>query len=435
MEAFEPDFALIIFRRDSTRFCSEISTHAQCQILTQRVHLLSLPKQSRQRFVIFWNSIAPSNLTHQPLVQFNESQVQPPAKNDQVQASAQFQNGLNGKDSTPDSGMPGATSGLEDNIESQESSPSALILFRYLHKTDEGDIITKQESPNPIQFKPDESAEGLTAETVLEILTTRISRGKSNQTEGLDIDCGTSTVMRIHSIHLINALREVITYYPSLKLRVDTVTIPEPYEPLVHYMKELLGYKIIHPEHHDERYTTITNEHIDVLLGFLDRTLGSRLRSEHELHQRPTPMATYENLWMLFKPGQDIYVSTQNGKFLDPMVLAEFQGGVASSWNLKCESGFVRPIRSGTEIPWFDGEKEITSLSAYPKHFHPENDALEARFIERGKKYWSLCEPSYQEHTGQTLHVMGRPPPGWVGDLSNHEFSATTVCNSVSEEG
>jgi hypothetical protein len=146
-------------------------------------------------------------------------------------------------------------------------------------------------------------------------------------------------------------------------------------------------------------------------------------------------MATYENLWMLFKPGQDIYVSTQNGKFLDPMVLAQFQKGVAYSWNLKYESGFVRPIRSGTEIPWFDGEKEITSLSAYPKHFHPENDALEARFIERGKKYWSLCEPSYQEHTGQTLHVMGRPPPGWVGDLSNHEFSATTVCNSVSEEG
>jgi hypothetical protein len=200
-------------------------------------------------------------------------------------------------------------------------------------------------------------------------------------------------------------------------------------------MKELQDYKIIHPEHHDEIYTTITNEHIDVLLGFLDRTLGSRLRLEHELHQRPTPMATFENLWMLFKPGQDIYVSTQNGKSLDPMVLANFQEGMVSGWNLKYLSGFVRPIQSRTRIPWFDGEKEITSLSAYPKHFHPENAALEARLIERGKKYWSLCEPSYQEHTGRTLRNMGRQPQSWGDDLSKNEFSATTVCNSVSEEG
>jgi hypothetical protein len=287
--------------------------------------------------VIFRNSITSSNLTRQPPAQFNESQVQPQAKNNEAQASARLQSGLDSGDRIPYS-------------ESQESSPSVPILYRYLHKTDEGDIIDKEESPDPIQFRPDENAEGLTAETVFEILTTRISRGKSDMTLESDIiEYGTRTVMKIHSIHLANALREVITYYPKLNLRMDSVIIPEPYEPLVHYRKELEDYKTLHPGGHDERYTTITNKHIDVLLGFLDRTLGSRLRLEWELHQRPMPVATFENIWMLFKPGQDIYVSTDNGKVLDPMVVADFNSkhGTVSCWNLKYRSGFVIPIRNG----------------------------------------------------------------------------------------
>jgi hypothetical protein len=371
--------------------------------------------------VIFRNSITPSDLTRQAPAQFNESQVQPQAKSNETQAPARLQNGLDDGDRTPYS-------------ESRESSPSVPILYRYLHKTDEGDIIDKEESPNPIQFRPDENAEGLTAETVFEILTTRISRGKPDIPQDhdfIDIEYGTRTVMKIHSIHLVNALREVITYYPVLNLRVNTVVVREPYEPLVHYMKELEDYKTLHPEGHDERYTKITNEHIDVLLGFLDRTLGSRLRLESELHQRPTPVATFENLWMLFKPGQEIYVATHHGKGFDPMAVASFKHGTVYCWNLKYKSGFVKPIKSETQILRFDGEKEITSLPAFPRNFHPEDAVLEARFIERGRKYWKLCEPSYQEHTGQTLRNYNEER-GW-NEISSKKFSTTTVCNSITE--
>ena len=169
-------------------------------------------------------------------------------------------------------GISDTISCLENNIEPQESSPLAPILYCYLHKTYEGDIIDKKESPNPIQFKPNNSAEGLTAKTVLEILTTRISKGKSDIKSDGEIDYSTRTVIRIHSIHLANALREVITYYPRLNLRTDTMTISELYKPLVHYMKELEDYKTLHLEGHDERYITTTNEHINMLLEFLDRT-------------------------------------------------------------------------------------------------------------------------------------------------------------------
>jgi hypothetical protein len=137
---------------------------------------------------------------------------------------------------------------------------------------------------------------------------------------------------------------------------------------------------------------------------------------------------------MLFKPGQDIYISVFNGKALEPMVVADYdKEGIVHCWNLRYEAGFVTPMQSKAKIPRFDGEKEITSLPAYPTNFHPDDAALRSRLIERGKKYWNLCEPSYQEHTGQTLRR------DWHHfspiDRSKIEVSTTTVCNSISEYG
>jgi hypothetical protein len=96
-----------------------------------------------------------------------------------------------------------------------------------------------------------------------------------------------------------------------------------------------------------------------------------------------------------------------------------------------CSAGHVRPAIAETEIPWFDREKEIILLLAYPRNFHSRDAALESQFIERGRKYWNLCEPSYQEHTSQTL----RQPiySHSAEDRSKKEFSASTVCNSISE--
>lgn len=188
-----------------------------------------------------------------------------------------------------------------DHIQETESPNTATkILYRYLVKEENGDIIEKKESPNPIVVKVDDKATGLNDQTVLEVLTTQTVIATLDR---IDRRYAPITVLKIHSIHLINAVRQVIRYYPGLNLDGVPVTIPEPFMPLVHYMKELEDYKTNHPQGHDEDFILTTNSHIDVLLGFLDQRLGRELRLERERHLRQPPVATSEFLWLLFDQG------------------------------------------------------------------------------------------------------------------------------------
>jgi hypothetical protein len=299
----------------------------------------------------------------------------------------------------------------DGDILSDTTKPPSKILYRFLHRDTEGDILDKIESPEPINILPDDGAIGLTDQTVLEILTTKTTRCKSNAARDEDYDpprLGIRTVLNIYSTYLINALRDVIEYFPGLSLRTETVTIPEPYCALIHYMTKLEAYKTAHPMTHSKQYVEACNEHIDILLGFLDRTFGKSLRLERERHQRQPPVATFEYLWLLFKPGQDVYISAKEGEDFRPMVVASVHndnswGYSVRGWYVKYQSGSVEPVQCAANIPLFDGEKEITSLPAFPRKFHPRNSALEIQLVERGKKYLSLCEPSYKEYAGMTM--------------------------------
>jgi hypothetical protein len=299
----------------------------------------------------------------------------------------------------------------DDDTLTDATKPLSKILYRFLHKDTEGEILEKKESPEPINVLPDDGAIGLTDQTFLEVLTTKTKRGKSNAARDEVFDTsrlGIRTVLKIYSTYLINALRDVVKYFPGLSLRTEPVTIPEPYCALIHYMTELEAYKTAHPMTHTKQYIEVCNEHIDILLGFLDRTFGKSLRLERERHQRQPPVATFKYLWLLFKPGQDVYISDKGGADFRPMVVADVLDKSSSwynlcGWYVKYQSGSVEPVQHAISIPIFDGEKEITSLPAFPRHFHPRNSALEIQLTERGKKYLSLCEPSYKEYAGMTI--------------------------------
>jgi hypothetical protein len=123
-----------------------------------------------------------------------------------------------------------------------------------------------------------------------------------------------STTMKIHSPHIINALRHIIPYYPTMSFSSETLTIDSPYAPVVQYWEELIAYKSNHPKTHDESYIAECNEHIDCMLGFIEQDLGSSVAQERELWNRTPPVATCENVWMLMKPGE-IVVVKEDGEF------------------------------------------------------------------------------------------------------------------------
>jgi hypothetical protein len=247
---------------------------------------------------------------------------------------------------------------------------------------------------------------------VLEVLTTQKVFTTLDRIDRRDPP---STVLKIHSLHLINALRQVIRYYPGLHLSGVPVIIPEPFMPLVHYLKELEDYKTNHPKGHDEELIIITNSHIDVLLGFLDQRLGQELRLERERHLQQPPVATYEFLWLLFRPGDEIFVRTPNKEEDDsaerhPYRLAAIQLTSVEweflIWRIDMLTFQLAPYEEHRSVRSFEGEKEISFLRICPLAFLPNYSQAREKFIARGMKFVSLFDPSYMEHAGTVFSPL-----------------------------
>lgn len=130
------------------------------------------------------------------------------------------------------------------------------------------------------------------------------------------------TTMVIWSRHLINALAAVVEYWPDVSFTGKNVRIDAPYHMLVHHSKALEQYKTSQPESHDEEYAATTTKHIDLLLGYLEETYGQRTLEERERHNRETPTATYDWLWLLFRPGEVVY--TRHHDTWTPFVISNF---------------------------------------------------------------------------------------------------------------
>jgi hypothetical protein len=299
--------------------------------------------------------------------------------------------------------------------ETENLNTTTKILYRYLVKDDSGDIIEKKESADPIIVKVDDKATGLTDQTVLEVLTTQTVMKTLDRIDRRDPPY---TVLKIHSLHLINALRQVIRYYPGLNFSGVPVTIPEPFMSLVHYMKELEDYKTNHPQSHDEDYVFTTNSHIDVLLRFLDQRLGEELRLERERHLRQPPVATYEFLWLLFRPGDQIFASPYDDKEeLHPYIFAMVMPNITIMtrnyefliWRIDIWESRLVPYEEVRTLQLFEGEKEISSLKMYPGAFLPKYSQAREKFIARGMKFVNLFEPSYMEHSGITQTSLLSP--------------------------
>ncbi|RYP41887.1 hypothetical protein DL767_000716 [Monosporascus sp. MG133] len=224
------------------------------------------------------------------------------------------------------------------------------------------------------------------------------------------------TTMVINSIHLINALKAVVGYYPGTSFIGESVRIDAPYRVLIHHRAALARYKVSQPETHDEEYAFTTAKHIDVLLSFLDKALGNQIREEEERHNSGIPKATFDNLWLLLKPGSVVYAE-KNNKWTPFVVSSVFAPARSSEegprpwmvncWNISyCGNKFTR-FAHAFKIEPFTGEQAISSLQVIPERFFRGEDGdmspsdVAAKQINLGKIAWELAKgPVYMSYDG-----------------------------------
>ncbi|KAI1758918.1 P-loop containing nucleoside triphosphate hydrolase protein [Hypoxylon sp. FL1150] len=227
------------------------------------------------------------------------------------------------------------------------------------------------------------------------------------------------TSLVINSVHLINALKAVVGYYPGTSFLGDSVKIQAPYQVLIHHREQLARYKVSQPTVHDAEYAFTTARHIDVLLDFLEKTLGDQIREEEERYNSAVPSATFAKLWMILKPGEVIYA--KHDSRWTPFVISRVHDGSSRSeegptsytidcWNITYTSErFSRTMQSFVIDP-FTGAEAITSLSVVPARFFRGDksdtspEAIRKKHIKLGRSVWELAKgPSYMSYDGSLV--------------------------------
>ena len=246
----------------------------------------------------------------------------------------------------------------------------------------------------------------------------------------------------IRSKMVLDALRDIVGYYPQVSFQNDELILHEPFCVLLHYDKEIL-------QHLDEikeadskagpgndGTLSAKHEHLTYLSDFISQRYSDPVSRELARHQESRPMCTYDWVWLLFKPGTIVYswsdgaltasvveyhsketIHSKDEKIRPPAIsnLDELERKPRAEylkvglWNLDFDGETIGRRRDYAIIQAFDGEKSIISLPVFPKEYLKHDKKIDGKLstveklVRRGKLFFEMTKRSYMQYDGETL--------------------------------
>ncbi|KAI9163968.1 ATPase family AAA domain-containing protein [Paramyrothecium foliicola] len=212
---------------------------------------------------------------------------------------------------------------------------------------------------------------------------------------------------------LIEALRCIVDYFPDIDFSGKTIKILEPYSVFTFYEEQLTEYRERLLKAVGEEPLTCSNKwaakHIGIAQDFVKKYTQEAVKAEKERHARG--YVTFDMLWLLFKPGSDVYYDIHNLGEHEPYVVKNVDFSIVNGttntysigvWNMDADSNYVGPMESALTIERFAGEKEIISLQTYPCEYlrfsedvnDEDLELIKKHFIQRGKKWFNIRRKS-----------------------------------------
>ena len=311
---------------------------------------------------------------------------------------------------------PNETPSILTEVLASASPPRSLVLYKVEYLDKHFDVVVTKEDDQPIRVQSTLNAVG---KSILEVITKIQIVGAYDEKlkkEPLSEATIGSTSLKINSPAITTALKIVVGVYPGQSWMEDSITIPESFAFLVHHEEELRGYrgqfspgKAASKDEVCER-KSYSYEHLTILQDFLQDCIGVSVEAERQRHKRG--VATFEMLWLLLKPGQDIYYDTEHEGHLSAYVIESVTGGMSRGrpsvlevrmWFLNYNGAKVgRQSRLAHQYP-FDGEQEITSLEAFPCEYSKEATSLRKHLERRGEIFFRLTKRQCMSYTGFTI--------------------------------
>lgn len=155
-----------------------------------------------------------------------------------------------------------------------------------------------------------------------------------------------------------------------------------------------------------------TAEHLSFLIHFLEAEYAAVLQEIKTFTSHGE--ITFDLLWAIFLPASVIFTLCETTSEPRAVRLREislekrFMTG-ESYWKLKCEYVEANDDSSGPicglaaisiEISHFEGVEKITGLNAYPMEWHLNKVEVQAKIVERGRRWLRLTGVHHMHYNG-----------------------------------
>jgi hypothetical protein len=229
------------------------------------------------------------------------------------------------------------------------------------------------------------------------------------------MDTGGRQYIRIYSRAIINALQCFVNYYPYRSIVRHPVEVNEPYAILVHHWDLLKEFRNnFHPDLPEVKVydceVNDTYEHLGYLLDWMEMEMREKVEKEYERWKQPVRKVSFEMLWLLLKPGTDVYCDEDDNGSKEPYVVTHVSFNILNEtwnsyevklWQLEGDEDSIQPVESGFHISRFHGEKNIHELDIFPCEYLPDNDDRTNKMIERGKLFFKLRQRRCTYYDGE----------------------------------
>jgi hypothetical protein len=189
---------------------------------------------------------------------------------------------------------------------------------------------------------------------------------------------------------------------------------------LFHYRKELKNYR-------DALQDPSAQRHLSLLIYLLERELRRKIQRFEANIRSETPSIEFKDLWMLFKPGDQMFGGESCSQFINEVVKVSFSPGSANSpakWTitshaLSHDGTSYGYISQNHEFYSFEGISAVALLPFHPVKYHLNKYALQKYLVHRGRKYCSLKGVQYKGYAGSAIAVDKLRTVAFNGRVSN----------------
>ncbi|KAK7569136.1 hypothetical protein IWX47DRAFT_852733 [Phyllosticta citricarpa] len=232
------------------------------------------------------------------------------------------------------------------------------------------------------------------------------------------------TTMVIHSALLLEAMNEVVEYYPSQNFVGDAVAFRDPFCALIHHFDELKVLKKRLEEELSVRSSDLKTrakcEHIQILLDYLGPKIQRDILPVQKRLEKHEPTVTFNDLWYLLRPGAlsyHIHDLVWIGCVIQSAELVQGTGAQAHEnghWEIYVwfqdsiwGTGWLATALKKVKIEYFEGEELVTNLPVFPRDYFDKQDGNRRRseLQERGRLIRDILwkDHSYVKYKGKLM--------------------------------